>query len=173
MSRAEIRDRMGAHENQAEQAWTTHRVMLLNEKSVAGDALENQKTFAQSHNSRTSKASKAKSRASARISSATCSTPLVRSSTEVQIQHVASRQDAEHLRHELSHLTVHSRNLETQSIECQSTVSSLEAQIAQILRLRGMIEVEPRIHSSLNFWVGPAKRHPSCNKLAAIIWALS
>ena len=41
MSRAELRYRMGALEQRAEQSWTSHQVMLLDEmNSVAGDALE-------------------------------------------------------------------------------------------------------------------------------------
>ena len=45
MSRAEMRERMGAFENQAEQTWTSHQVTLLNDmKSVASDALENQRS---------------------------------------------------------------------------------------------------------------------------------
>ena len=43
MSEAEMRERMGALENQEEQTWTEHQVTLLNDmKSVAGDAMENQ-----------------------------------------------------------------------------------------------------------------------------------
>ena len=39
-----MRERMGALENQAEATWTSHHVTLVNEmKSVASDALENQR----------------------------------------------------------------------------------------------------------------------------------
>ena len=45
MSRAEMRERMGALESKAEQTWTSHQVVLLNEmnNSVAGDALVNRR----------------------------------------------------------------------------------------------------------------------------------
>ena len=42
VSEAEIRERMGALEKQAEKTWTCDRVALVSEMSgVAGDALEN------------------------------------------------------------------------------------------------------------------------------------
>ena len=38
MSRAEMRERLGATENQGKQTWTSHQVTLLSEmSSVAGD----------------------------------------------------------------------------------------------------------------------------------------
>ena len=41
MSRAEMRDTMGALEQRAQQTWTSHQVILFAESnSVAGDALE-------------------------------------------------------------------------------------------------------------------------------------
>ena len=44
MSEAEMLARTGARENQAEQTWTFHQVMLLDEmNSIAGDALENRR----------------------------------------------------------------------------------------------------------------------------------
>ena len=44
MSRAEMRTRIGAVENQAEQTWTSHQITILKEMtSIAGDALENQR----------------------------------------------------------------------------------------------------------------------------------
>ena len=49
---------------------------------------------------------------------------------------------SQQLRHEREHLTVNSHNLDTDTVRCQGTVSSLEAQVAQILRLRGMMKVE-------------------------------
>ena len=36
------------------------------------------------------------------------------------------------LRHEREYLTVHCRNLETETLACQSAVRSLEAQVAEI-----------------------------------------
>ena len=46
------------------------------------------------------------------------------------------------LRHEREHVTVHSRNLETETPACQRAVRCLESQIAQIPHLKGMINVE-------------------------------
>ena len=44
MSGAELRRRMGALENQTEQTWTFHRLVLWHEmNSAASDALENQR----------------------------------------------------------------------------------------------------------------------------------
>ena len=44
MSLADMWERMGAIENQAEQNWTSHQVMLLNKmNSVPSDALENER----------------------------------------------------------------------------------------------------------------------------------
>ena len=96
---------------------------------------------------------------------------------EVRVQQDASREEVEHLRHELSqshaegshcqslcttrksgaserssemqqlrydcdHLNAYGRNLETETPACQSAVRSLEAQVAQIPQLGGMLEVE-------------------------------
>ena len=44
MSRSEMRERMGALENQAVQTWTSHQALLLDEMiGVEGDALETQR----------------------------------------------------------------------------------------------------------------------------------
>ena len=44
MPRAEVRERTSALENQAEQTWTSHQIMFLNEMNgAAGDALDNQR----------------------------------------------------------------------------------------------------------------------------------
>ena len=46
------------------------------------------------------------------------------------------------LRHERDHLTFHVRNLETETPGCRNAVGPLEAQVSQILRFRGMVDVE-------------------------------
>ena len=44
MLRAEMQEILGALDDQAEQTWTSHQVMLLNKTNrVAGDPLENQR----------------------------------------------------------------------------------------------------------------------------------
>ena len=52
------------------------------------------------------------------------------------------------LRHEREHLTVHHRNLETETLTCQRAVGSLEAQAAHVPRFRGMFEVERKISNT-------------------------
>ena len=52
------------------------------------------------------------------------------------------------LRHEREHLTVHHRNLETETLTCQRAVGSLEAQAAHVPRFRGMFEVERQISNT-------------------------
>ena len=51
-----------------------------------------------------------------------------------------SSSEFQQLRQECDHLNVHSRNLETETLACQSA-RSLEQQVAQIPHLRGMFEV--------------------------------
>ena len=53
-----------------------------------------------------------------------------------------SSSEIQQLRQERDLLNVHGRNLETEKLACQSAVRSLEANVAQILHLRGMLEVE-------------------------------
>ena len=80
MSGAELLARMNALEQRAEQSWTSHQVALLDEaNSVAGDALELQRSNLLSEaNSGHQKTSERESTSSSRVS-ARRSTPLVRS----------------------------------------------------------------------------------------------
>ena len=64
----------------------------------------------------------------------------------------------------LAHLTVHSRYLETETLRCQSTVSSVEAQVAKNPQLIGMLGVERRKSKTLQAEVlrhGAEKLQPS------------
>ena len=84
---------------------------------------------------------------------------------EVQIQQVASREEVETMRHELSQslsardcscdknvvtVNVHGGSLETEALSCQSAVRSLGPQVAQMSQLRIMLEVERKIDDFAN-----------------------
>ena len=62
---------------------------------------------------------------------------------------------------EREHLTVHSRNLETEKLASQSAVRSLEAQVAQIPKLRGTIFVgRQKSHTQQAEVLGPGQDNP-------------
>ena len=52
-----------------------------------------------------------------------------------------SSSEVQQLPQERDHVNVHVRNSKIETLACQSAVRSLEAQVAHILQLRGMIEV--------------------------------
>ena len=51
-----------------------------------------------------------------------------------------SASEIQQSRRERDHSNVHGRNLETETLACQNKAGSLEAQVAQIPQLRGMLE---------------------------------
>ena len=164
MSRAEMR-RKGAHENQAEQPWTSHQVVLLNEMSSVVCPMKQRQKFTGIQGKVTNICKKYQQSVQHHVSEV---------QTEVQFQLVASGEEVDYLRHELTqclvegshyqnlettsrcgasensseiqqvqqeldHLTVRRRKLEDETLRCQSAVSLFEAQIP---RSRGMLEVE-------------------------------
>ena len=172
--------------------------------SVAGGVLESQRTILSEANAELERHSRQSRRHLQEYEQQTQhDVPEVHH--EVRSQQVPRREEIEKVGHGLSqsqvevsrHQTLYNKagagateQVHRKSSSCDKcgiitsrrTVSCLDAQVAQILRLRGMLEVErakyntlqadvlrlKKIDRSLKFWIGQKKRLPSC-ELAAMI----
>ena len=136
MSGAEMLERTGALENQAEQSWTFHEVTSMNEMNgVASDALAHQrKSFAQRSNDRGFTGHQRQSHGHLQEYQ-----QGVRK--EVQIHQVASSEEVESLRHELSQ---EDRIIRICVRHCRSGASESSSEIMQLGQERDHLNVHGR-----------------------------
>ena len=130
MSGAEMRTRMGAHKHQVEQTWTSHPVILLNEMtSCACAALENQGRSVLSEATAAVQMYQKEYQQSVRRH-------VSEAQQEVQVQQVASREEVDMFRHELSQSLAEGSHCEILFTTNRSNASERSSEIQQLRQER-------------------------------------
>ena len=137
-----MRERVGALENQAEQTWTSHQVTLLNEMtSVPSDALENQRRSLLNEATAELQRHQRQSHEHLQEYQQGVRRHVSEVRQEVQVQQVASREDVEILRRELSQCLAERAHGQNRLTTSRSGASESSSEIQQLRHEREHLTV--------------------------------